>query len=161
MIAVQQRNRNINPVRVMLLMRAALALALAVALSYVMVGLNVLSVGDLQASEAPAAITYVCSGSYLLGALLILLRLRWLWIMGAVINAMVMLVFFAAYINRPSVMFSPGGLVTKVAELLLEASLIYMIIATGGYRRAWQNRAIPQRGSDPRRHNRESKGVTR
>jgi len=106
-------------------------LALTAALSYVLVGLNVLAVGDLQTTEAPAAITYVCAGSYLLGGLLILLRWRWLWIVGAVINAMVMLVFFTAYISRPSVMFSPGGVVTKAAQLLLEAGLLYIIITAG------------------------------
>jgi hypothetical protein len=108
-----------------------MGLALTAALSYVLVGLNVLSVGDLQTTEAPAAITYVCAGSYLLGGLLILLRRRWLWIVGAGINALVMLVFFTAYISRPAVMFSPGGVVTKAAQLLLEAGLLYIIITAG------------------------------
>ena len=127
MIAVAQRNTKIRRVRV----TWAIGLALTAALSYVLVGLNVLAVGDLQTTEAPAAITYVCAGSYLLGGLLILLRWRWLWIVGAVINAMVMLVFFTAYISRPSVMFSPGGVVTKAAQLLLEAGLLYLILTAG------------------------------
>jgi hypothetical protein len=127
MIAVAQRNTKISGVRV----TWAMGLALTAALSYVLVGLNVLAVGDLQTTEAPAAITYVCAGSYLLGGLLILLRWRWLWMVGAVINAMVMLVFFTAYMSRPSVMFSPGGLVTKAAQLLLEAGLLYIILTAG------------------------------
>jgi hypothetical protein len=127
MIAVAQRNTKISGVRV----TWATGLALTAALSYVLVGLNVLAVGDLQTTEAPAAITYVCAGSYLLGGLLILLRWRWLWMVGAVINAMVMLVFFTAYMSRPSVMFSPGGLVTKAAQLLLEAGLLYIILTAG------------------------------
>jgi hypothetical protein len=126
--AIEQRNTKIARVRAMWSVRIVLLLALTTALSYVMIGLNVLPVGDLLPSEAPAAITYVCAGSYLLGGLLILLRLRWIWIVGAVINTLVMLIFFAAYAGRPSVIFSPGGLVTKAAELLLEAGLIYMII---------------------------------
>jgi hypothetical protein len=127
MIAVAQRKTKISRVRV----TWAMGLALTAALSYVLVGLNVLSVGDLRTTEAPAAMTYVCAGSYLLGGLLILLRWRWLWMVGAVINAMVMLVFFTAYISRPSVMFSPGGVVTKAAQLLLEAGLLYIIITAG------------------------------
>ena len=36
--------------------------------------------------------------------------------------------FVMAYQKRPAVMFSPGGLASKAAQLLLEASLIYLII---------------------------------
>jgi hypothetical protein len=70
----------------------------------------------------------VAAGSYLLGGLLILVHSRWLWIVGAVINALVILFFVMAYQNRPTVMFSPGGLATKAAQLLLEVSLLYLII---------------------------------
>jgi hypothetical protein len=114
-----------NRVRVMWL---AVMLALFTALSYLLIQLGVLGVGDLQPTEGPAAIVYVAAGGYLLGGLLILVRRRWLWIVGAVINALVILFFFTAYQHRPAVMFSPGGLVTKVAQLLLEASLLYLII---------------------------------
>ena len=44
------------------------------------------------------------------------------------INALVILFFVMAYQNRPTVMFSPGGLATKAAQLLLEVSLLYLII---------------------------------
>ncbi len=82
MIAVAPTNTNIDNVRVLWAMPVALALALAAALAYALVGLNVLPVGDLQATEAPAAISFVCAGSYLLGGLLILLRRRGLWLVG-------------------------------------------------------------------------------
>ena len=110
---------------------AGVGLALAAAAAYLLIGFNILGVGDLQTAEAPAAITYVCAGCYALGGLLILLRWRWLWITGAVINALVMLFFFSAYATRPSVMLSPGGLVTKVAQLLLEVTLLYLIFTYG------------------------------
>jgi hypothetical protein len=58
---------------------------------------------------------------------LVLARLRWLWIAGAVMNALVMLFFFLMYLERPSVLLSPGGIMTKAAQLLLEVSLIYLI----------------------------------
>src|SRR5437868_4259491 len=109
MITVQptQRDATGNPV-----MWADVALALIVAAAYLLIGFNLLAVGDLQTPEAPAAITYVCAGCYLLGGLLILLHRRPLLIAGAGINALVLLVFFSAYAGRPAVLLSPGGLVT-------------------------------------------------
>ena len=121
---VQQTNT--HRVRVMWL---AVALALIAALSYMMIQLGLLGVGDLQLTEGPPAIVYMAAGSYLLGGLLILVRRRWLWIVGAVMNALVILFFVMAYQHRPAVMFSPGGLATKAAQLLLEVSLLYLIMA--------------------------------
>jgi hypothetical protein len=70
------------------------ALAVIAAIAYVMMALDILAVGDLQLQEAPPSVAYVAAGGYLLGGLLILLRRRWLWIVGAVINALVILFFF-------------------------------------------------------------------
>lgn len=120
-----------NRARVMWL---AVALALLAALSYLMIQLGLLGVGDLQPTEGPAAIVYVAAGCYLLGGLLILLRRHWLWIVGTMINALVILFFVMAYANRPAVMFSPGGLATKAAQLLLEVCLLVLIVA--GWRRS-------------------------
>lgn len=106
----------------------AVALALVAALAYLLIVWKILGVGDLQMAADGDAIVYVAAGGYLLGGLLILVRRRWLWIMGAVINALVMLFFFRLYQDRPSVMFSPGGIITKVPQLLLEATLIYLIV---------------------------------
>jgi hypothetical protein len=46
-----------------------------------------------------------------------------------VVNSLVILAFVLAYRDRPEVMFSPGGIVTKVPQLLLEMGLIYLIVA--------------------------------
>jgi hypothetical protein len=108
----------------------AVALALAAALSYVLINLGVLAIGDLQPAEGPAGIIYTAAGCYLIGGLLILLRRGWLWIVGAVINALVILFFVQLYQSRPAVLFSPGGLVSKAAQLLLEAALLYLIAAS-------------------------------
>lgn len=105
----------------------AVALALVAAISYVLMALNILGVGDLQMDEKPAAIIYVAAACYLLGGLLILLRNRWLLLFGAFINAMVVLFFVNLYQDRPAVMFSPGGLVSKIAQILLEGALLYII----------------------------------
>lgn len=108
-------------------MWAAVALALVTALSYILMQFNALGVGDLQIGEKPAGIIYVAAGCYLLGGLLILLRNRWLLLFGAFMNAMVILFFFNMYQDRPAVMFSAGGLVSKIAQILLEAALIYTL----------------------------------
>jgi hypothetical protein len=108
----------------------AVGLALFTALSYLLMALNVLGVGDLQMDEKPAVIIYVAAGCYLLGGLLILLRNRWLLLFGAFINAIVILFFFNTYQDRPAVMFSPGGLVSKIAQIMLEVVLIYVITLT-------------------------------
>lgn len=107
---------------------AAVAMALFTALSYLLMQLNILGVGDLQMGEKPAGIIYVAAGCYLVGGLLILLRNRWLLLFGAFINAMVILFFFNLYQDRPAVMFSPGGLVSKIAQILLEVTLLYVIV---------------------------------
>lgn len=116
-----------NPIHTRILW-TAVALALTASLSYVLMALNILGVGDLQMDEKPAVIIYVAAGCYLLGGLLILTRNRWLLLFGAFINAMVILFFFNMYQNRPVVMFSPGGLVSKIAQILLEAALFYIIV---------------------------------
>lgn len=105
----------------------AITLAIFTALTYVLIAFNVLGVGDLQMDEKPPAIIYIAAGCYLLGGLLILLRRRWLLIFGAGINALVILFFFRMYQDRPAVMFSPGGLISKIAQTLLELALLYII----------------------------------
>lgn len=116
--------RSTNHVRVMWI---AVALAMLAALSYILMQFNVLAVGDLSVGEKPAGIIYVAAGCYFVGGLLILLRNRWLLLFGAFINLMVILFFFNMYQNRPAVMFSPGGLVSKIAQILLEFVLLYVI----------------------------------
>jgi hypothetical protein len=106
----------------------AVALAIFTALAYLLMARNILGVGDLQVDEKPAGIIYFAAGCYLVGGLLILLRNRWLLLFGAFINAMVILFFFNLYQHRPAVMLSPGGLISKIAQILLEIALIYVLV---------------------------------
>lgn len=122
----QIQSSNTNYVRIIW---TAVGLATLAALLYILMELNLLGVGDLKADEKPEGITYFAAGCYLIGGLLILLRMRGLLIFGAVINASVMFFFFSAYLNRPTVMFSPGGMVSKSAQILLEVVLLYLIFA--------------------------------
>lgn len=109
-------------------MWAAVALALLSSLAYAMIGASVLGVGPVT---GPAGIVYAAVGGYLLGGLLILARRRWLWVVGAGINTLVIWIFISAYQDRPAVFFSPGGLITKAAQLLLEVCLVYLIVTYG------------------------------
>jgi len=106
----------------------AVGLALFTALTYLLIASNVLGVDDLQVARDGGSIIYVAVGCYLLGGLLILLRNRWLLIFGTFINFMVILFFFSMYQSRPEVMFSPGGIVSKLAEILLEISLLFVLV---------------------------------
>ncbi len=110
------------------IMWVGVGLALLAALAYVLIGLGVLTVGDIKAEEGSGNITYIAAVCYTLGGLLILIRRRGLWIIGLVINTLVLMFFFQMYQNRPVVVFSPGGLATKAAQILLEISLLYLIL---------------------------------
>ncbi len=120
------QSTNSNDARVMYL---AMLLAFIAALAYVLMAQGLLAVGDLAVSEKPEAIVYIAAACYLVGGLLILVRRRWLWTFGLVMNSLVILFFFQMYQNRPAVVFSPGGLVSKIAQLLLELALVYLIFA--------------------------------
>ncbi|MGD2207165.1 MAG: hypothetical protein PVH17_10325 [Anaerolineae bacterium] len=105
-----------------------LTLALLTALVYFLMGAGVLQPGDLQADDAPAGIAYFAGACYVVGGLLILARKRWLWVIGAVVNALVIVMFIAAYAGRPGVLLCAPGLATKVPQILLEIGLIYLIV---------------------------------
>lgn len=107
----------------------AVALALIAGIAYFLIDLDILAVGNLLPSEEPGSIIYIAAGCYLFGGLFILARRRWLWIFGAIMNGMVILFFFQMYHNRPEVLTSPGGLVTKAVQILLEVTLTYLIVS--------------------------------
>jgi len=103
-------------------------LAFTTAVVYFLTGAAVLQPGDLQPDDAPAFMAYAAGACYLGGGLLLLLRRRRLWITGAILNAGVIALFFAFYGQRPDVLLSVPGLATKIAQLLLEAGLLYLIL---------------------------------
>ena len=105
----------------------SMLLATAAAVVYILTGLGVLTVPGL-AEDPPAAIPYVCAACYIVGGLLILTGKRWLLVLGAAINLMVMGFFFAMYNQNSDVMFSLPGLGTKIAQILLEIGLIALIV---------------------------------
>lgn len=110
-------------------MIACTVLAFIAAVVYALVGTNVVSIPRLGAEQAPIAIFYVAAGCYAVGGLLILWRRRWLWMVGLAANTFVIAIFFLAYRQEPRMMLSTAGLATKMAQVLLEAGLIYLVAA--------------------------------
>jgi hypothetical protein len=110
------------------LMTACFILALIAALGYFLLGAGLIEAGNLGIENAPPAIAWVAGACYIVGGLLILLKKRWLWIIGAVINVLVIVFFYTRYVSNPGVIVSAPGLITKIAQILLEAGLIYLIL---------------------------------
>lgn len=108
----------------------AVGLAFLTALTYLLIAANLLGVGDPNVARDGGAIVYVAAGCYLLGGLLILLRNRWLLILGGYINVLVIFSFFNMYQGRPEVLFSPGGLLSKSAQILLEIALLLTLVVS-------------------------------
>lgn len=108
---------------------ACMVLAFTAAVVYLLVGTHVVVIPRLGADEAPVAIWYVAAGGYLTGGLLILWKKRWLWTVGLVANALVISIFFLAYHRESAMMLSSAGLTTKMAQVSLEAGLIYLLVA--------------------------------
>ena len=98
------------------------------ALGYLLLAAGVLGTGGYQAEPGGEGIVIAAAACYAAGGLLVLLRRRWLWIVGAVLNAMVMAMFFGAYAGDPSILLSGGGLATKGAQLALEVALVASIL---------------------------------
>lgn len=108
----------------------ALGLALISALMYVLIALDVLDVG-IEGASSNALVAWVMGISgYLIGGLLILTHRRGLWITGAIINGLVLLLFLQKHADSPQVIFSPGGLATKIPQIVLEVAMLYLIFAT-------------------------------
>jgi len=109
-------------------MIACLILALIAVVAYVLMGIGVIQPGDLQTDDTMPAFYYIIPVGYLIIGVLVLLKKRWLWITLAAFNAFTIVVFYAMYAGQPDVMFSAPGLITKIAQILLEIGLIYLII---------------------------------
>ena len=112
------------------IMLVCLALALISALLYVFLILGILTAGELAADQEVPTGFYIVPASYVIGGLLIFLKKPWLWMAGAVLNAIPIVVFYAAYAGRPDIMLSAPGLISKIAQVMLEIGLVYLIVAS-------------------------------
>ncbi|TVR94661.1 MAG: hypothetical protein EA416_03140 [Trueperaceae bacterium] len=108
--------------------RLAALFAWLTAAGYLLLAAGWLGTGGYQSEPGSEGIVIAAAVVYALGGALMLLRRRWLWVTGATFNALVMLMFFAAYASDPSVLLSSGGLVTKAAQLALQVTLLVLIV---------------------------------
>ena len=107
-------------------MIGCMVLAFIAAVFYILLAAGILTV-SLESRDWQRALVYVAAGCYILGGLLIMAGKRWLWIIGLVMNTLVIAFFFMMYRNNPAVMLSLPGLGTKIPQIILEAGLIYLI----------------------------------
>ena len=106
-----------------------MVLAFISALIYVLMARGIMHAGDLSpGDEGLPPYFYIVPGGYVLGGILILVKKRWLWITGAVINGFGVAMFYGAYYAKPGIMLSAPGLITKIAQILMEIGLIYLIV---------------------------------
>jgi len=111
------------------IMLFCLVLALISALTYVLLILGILKAGEMMTPEGGVpAYFYIVPAGYVIGGFIILLKKRWLWIIGAILNAIPIVVFYAAYAGRPDIMLSAAGLIAKASQVLLEIGLICLIV---------------------------------
>ena len=110
------------------IMFACLILALVAALGYFLLGAGLIQAGNLGAEDAPPGIVWVAGVCYIGGGAGIFLKRRGLWILGLAVNALVIAVFYYRYAGNPGVMTSAPGLITKIAQLLLEVGLFYLVL---------------------------------
>ena len=103
------------------------AMAMIAALAYVLMGVGVLKAGELTDENMPVAY-YVIPATYIVMGAVIFFRKRWILIVEVLITAFTIVGFYMMYPDQPDVMWSAPGLITKIAQVLLLAGLIYLTI---------------------------------
>jgi hypothetical protein len=109
------------------IMIGCMVLAFIAAVFYVLLAAGIIAVPSLASKDWQHVLVFVAGGCYILGGLLILAKKRWLWIIGLVMNTLVMVFFFVMYSKNPAVILSLPGLGTKIPQIILEVGLVYLI----------------------------------
>ena len=109
------------------IMIGCMVLAFIAAVFYILLAARIITASTLESKDWQHVLIYVAGGCYILGGLLILAKKRWLWIIGLVMNTLVMAFFFIMYRNNPAVILSLPGLGTKIPQIILEVGLVYLI----------------------------------
>ena len=113
---------------------AGATLAALTAVMYFLIGLNLVTVVELAPGEASGQVFFGIPAAlaYTLGAvLLIFFRRRLLWILGAVLQVLVIAIYFTVAPDRtPS--FEVWGILIRIAQFLLLGVLVYLIFRPRG-----------------------------
>jgi hypothetical protein len=111
-----------------------LIVALAAAIGYFLMGAGVIRAGDpnlvdaASGMDAPWGFDWIAGGFYVIAGLALLLRKRWMFIALAIINIIPLAVFYFMWADRPDIMWSAPGLITKIGQILLEIGLVFLLI---------------------------------
>ncbi len=109
-------------------MVGCLVMALIAALAYVLMGVGILEPGDLnETDDAMPVFYYIIPVAYVVMGVVVFFNKRWLLITDAVIVAFTIVVFYTMYPDQPDVLWSAPGLITKIAQALMLAGLVYLI----------------------------------
>jgi hypothetical protein len=101
------------------------------AIIYFLAGAGVLSAGlSENPDESPPFIFYVAGAFYAIVGYLVHIKKKWIRMSLGIINALVICIFFQMWYADPEVLTSPAGLGTKIAQLLLETGLVFLIVRT-------------------------------
>lgn len=108
---------------------AAAGLSAAMAAVYFLIGIGVLHVVETHPGD-PSLLSFglPASGAFLLGSLLLVLfDRRALWILGAVLQALVVLGYFAVAASRTPA-FEVWGIALRLIQIPLFVALVYLIV---------------------------------
>jgi hypothetical protein len=104
---------------------AAAALTALIAALYVLIGFNVLTVLDAPGDQS---FGFFAGAGYGLGMILLLsVRQRWVWMLGAVLQVFVMYTYFNLAVDR-SPAYETWGIVLRVAQGLVLVALLYLAL---------------------------------
>ena len=111
----------------------AAAVSAVTALLYALIGAEVLTVVEPETTEPGAMLAFglPAAGAFLIGALLLVLfDNRVFWVLGAILQVLVIVGYFAmAGIRTPQ--FELWGIVIKVAQLAILGALAWLVLRPG------------------------------
>jgi hypothetical protein len=104
-------------------------MALVAAIGYILMNAGIIHPGNLQ-SDIELPMGYILGLVYLIMGVLLLSRWRWIRIAEIIVLLITIVVFYASYADQPDVMWSAPGLITKIAQVLMLAGLVYLLWKT-------------------------------
>lgn len=123
MKTLQHTNTNIDR-----MMWASAVLALGAGVVYTLIGQRLLGIGNVQVQDGDGTtFFYTVAVAYFIAATLLPVKNRWLWLAGGVMNSLVIVFYVQMNANRPDLLLSPGGLISKGVEVVLEVVLVCLI----------------------------------
>ncbi len=105
-------------------------LAFIASIGYFLMGAGVIHAADLTQKDAPPPFAWIAGAFYLAAGLLLFVKKHWIPVALVIINVFPILIFYVMWRSRSDVMFSAPGLITKIAQIMLEIGLIFVLLNT-------------------------------